>query len=146
MERRRALHQINSAFFECLASLLADKVQVALLFDSYEMAPPEVDRWLRDELLSRLRDGLLNKLVIVITGRKTPDLTELSINELLVQTGLDPFNEEHVREYLEDRRNIAGLDLRTVILTSGGIPGALAMMADHAMSTAADDDDFFSDL
>jgi hypothetical protein len=33
MERRRALRQINSAFFECLASLLADKEQVALLFD-----------------------------------------------------------------------------------------------------------------
>lgn len=145
MERRRALHQINNAFFECLAKLLEDKKQAAFLFDSYEAAPPEADRWIRDHLLPRLRDGQLNRLIVIITGRKTPDLTDLDMNDLVVQTHLDPFNVEHVREYFEERRQIMGLDLRTIILTSGGVPGALAMMADHAMGTP-EDDDFFSDL
>ncbi|MCP4427040.1 MAG: hypothetical protein GY803_21325 [Chloroflexi bacterium] len=145
-ERQNAERQINNAFFDCLAALLADKQPVALLFDAYEAAPPEAQRWLRDELLPRLNDDPLKDIVAIITGRKTPDLTDLGIKTLLVETKLDPFVEADVREYFEERRNITGLDLRTIILTSGGVPGALAMMADHAMPAAADDDDFFSDL
>ncbi len=146
VEYRRAESQINNAFFECLVKLLADQEQLVFLFDSFETAPPEAERWLHDQLLPRMRDGQLNKLTIIITGRKTPDLTDLNMRNLLVQTNLEPFTEEDIREYFEERRNIKGLDLRTVLLTSGGIPGALAMMADHAMATGEDDDDFFSDL
>lgn len=146
MERQRAERQINDAFFECLSQLLAEGSSAVLLFDSYEAAPPEVERWIIGELLPRLRDERMGKLVVIITGRKTPDLTDLDIKHLLVMTGLDPFSEEHVREYFEERRHISGLDLRTIILTSGGVPGALAMMADHAMATTQEDDDFFSDL
>jgi hypothetical protein len=145
-ERQRAERQINEAFFECLAQLTADRGRVVLLFDSCEAAPPEAERWLIGELLPRLRDQPLEKLVVILTGRKTPDLTDLDITYLAVETGLDPFAEEHVREYFEEKRNIKGLDLRTIILTSGGVPGALAMMADHAMATAEEDDDFFSDV
>jgi hypothetical protein len=146
MERQRANRQINSAFFECLAALLQDRARMALLLDSYEMAPPEADRWLRDELLPRLREGELNKLNLIITGRKTPDLSDLDVKHLLVQTTLEPFTEEDIRVYFEERRKVSGLDIRTIVLTSGGVPGALAMMADHAMVTAEGDDDFFSDL
>jgi hypothetical protein len=146
MERLRAEHQINSAFFECLAKLLADKKQIVLLFDSIEAASPEARRWMRNELMPHLSEGKLDRLIVIITGRRIPDLTELNIRHLLVETDLDPFTEEHVREYFEERRDIVGLDLRTIILTSGGVPGALAMMADHAMVTVDDDDDFFSDL
>ncbi len=146
IERTRAERQINTAFFECLQKLLADKGQVALLFDSYETVTPVVERWLLDELLPRVRDGQFNKINVILSGRKTPDLTDLDMKHLLVQTGLDTFTEEDVREYLEDRRSIEGLDLRTVLLTSGGIPGALAMMADHALATVDAEDDFFSDL
>jgi hypothetical protein len=146
MERRRAEYQINNAFFECISVLMADVGRVALLFDSYEAAPPEVERWIAEELLPRLRDGLLEQVVVIITGRKTPDLSDADVKHLVVETTLSPFAEEHVREYFEDRRKIDGLDLRTIILTSGGVPGALAMMADHAAIEADDDDDFFSDL
>jgi hypothetical protein len=146
MERRRAERLLNDAFFECVTRLMADRGQLVFLFDSYEAAPPEIDRWLRAELLPRLRDGQLAQAVVIVTGRKTPDLTELNMRNLLVQTGLDPFTEEYVREYFEERRQITGLDLRTIILTSGGIPGALAMMADYAQATSKEDDDFFSDL
>jgi hypothetical protein len=84
--------------------------------------------------------------VVIITGRKTPDLSDLPLNHLLVQTGLDPFTEEHIREYFEERREISGLDWKTIVLTSGGVPGALAMMADHALATQSQEDDFFADL
>jgi hypothetical protein len=146
IERQRAERQINDAFFACLAQLMVAKKQVVFLFDSVEEAPDVAKNWLRHELLLRLRDGQINDAVVIITGRKTPDLTDLGIRHLLVQTSLAPFTEEHVREYFEERRKISGLDLRTVVLTSGGVPGALAMMADHAGTLVQEDDDFFKEL
>ena len=145
-EREHAERQINNAFFDCLAAILPDKSPVVLLFDSVEAAPPEAQRWLLNELLPRLGEAAFKDLVIIITGRKTPDMSRLNIQHLLVETKLEPFVETDILEYFEERRKITGLDLRTIILTSGGIPGALAMMADHAVITTEEDDDFFSDL
>lgn len=145
-EMELARRQINEAFFTCLTQLSQAKGQVVFLFDSYEAAPPEAEQWVRLELLPRLREGQCGELTVIITGRKTPDLTELNIKHLLVQTNLDPFTEDHIREYFENRRKLSGLDIRTIVLTSGGVPGALAMMADHAMATSQSDDDFFKDL
>ncbi len=146
IERQRAERQINDAFFACLIQLMTDTKQAVFFFDGVEEAPDIAEEWVRQELLLRLRDGQIDNAVVIITGRKTLDLTDLEMRHLLVQTSLDPFDEKHVREYFEEKRNITGLDIRTVILTSGGVPGALAMMADHAGASVQDDDDFFSDL
>ncbi len=146
-DQTRIERQINDAFFTALTNLVADRAPVVLLFDSYEAVKPDADRWLRQELLTRLRDSQLNNFVIIITGRQTPDLSELKMNSLLVQTYLEPFDEPIVREYFEERRKVVmELDWRTILVTSGGVPGALAMMADHAMATTSADDDFFNDL
>jgi hypothetical protein len=146
-DQTRIERQINDAFFTALTNLVADRAPVVLLFDSYEAVKPDADRWLRQELLTRLRDSQLNDLVVIITGRQTPDLSELKMNSLLVQTYLEPFDEPIVREYFEERRKVVmELDWRTILVTSGGVPGALAMMADHAMATTSADDDFFNDL
>jgi len=146
-EQTRIERQINDAFFAALAALVADRAPLVLLFDSYEAIKPDADRWLRQELLTRLRDSQLSELVIIVTGRQTPDLSEMNMNNLLVQTKLEPFDEPTVREYFEQRRKVAlGLDWRTILVTSGGVPGALAMMADHAMATTSADDDFFNDI
>jgi hypothetical protein len=146
VERRHAERQINQAFFEGLAALLQERGMAAFLFDSFEAAPAEAEQWLLQQLLLRLRDGQIPRLVIIITGRKTPDVTDLKMDHLVVQTGLSHFDEKYIREYFEQRRNIKGLDYRTITLTSGGVPGVLALMADHALLTQQDDDDFFSDL
>ena len=146
-DQTRIERQINDTFFAALTNLMADRAPLVLLFDSYEAIKPDADRWLRQELLTRLRDSQLNDLVVIITGRQTPDLSELKMNNLLVQTYLEPFDEPIVREYFEQRRKvIMELDWRTILVTSGGVPGALAMMADHAMATTSADDDFFNDL
>ena len=146
-DQSRVERQINDAFFAALTALVADRAPVVLLFDSYEKIKPDADLWLRQELLTRLRDSQLGELVIIITGRQTPDLSDLNMSNLLVQTQLEPFDEAIVREYFAERRKVViELDWRTILLTSGGVPGALAMMADHAMATASDDDDFFNDL
>jgi hypothetical protein len=146
-ERGRAERQINEAFFAGLSALIGEQSPSVLLFDSYESIKPEADRWLRDELLPRVRDEELMNLVVIITGRHTPDLSDLSMRPFLVQTSLEPFTAVYVQEYFE-RRQISSLDLdwRTITVTSGGVPGTLAVMADHAMATAQDDDDFFSDV
>jgi hypothetical protein len=147
-DQTRIERQINDAFFAALTALVADRASLVLLFDSYEAIKPDADRWLRQELLPRVRDGHLSELVIIITGRQTPDLSDLNMNHLLVKTYLEPFDELTVREYFESRRKvvITGLDWRTILVTSGGVPGALAMMADHAMATTSADDDFFNDI
>lgn len=147
-DQTRIQRQVNDAFFAALTDLVADRAPVVLLFDSYEAIKPDADRWLRQELLTRLRDSQLRDLVIIVTGRQTPDLSDLNMSNLLVSTHLEPFDESIVREYFEERRKLAidGLDWRTILVTSGGVPGALAMMADHAMATTSADDDFFSDL
>lgn len=145
-ERQHAERQISKAFFDCLAAIIRDRSPAVFLFDSVEAAPPDAERWLLEELLPRLTEDPLKDLVIIITGRKTPDMSRLDIRHLLVETKLEPFVEADIREYFEERRKITGLDMRTIILTSGGVPGALAMMADHAVVTSEEDDDFFSDL
>ena len=146
IERTHAERQISQAFFEGLARLIDDRKTAVFLFDSFEAAPPVAERWVIDQLLLRLRDGAIPRVIVVITGRKTPDLTDHNLNHLVVKTGLSAFNETYIREYFEQRRKINGLDYKTVTLTSGGVPGILAMMAEHALLTQQDDDDFFADL
>ncbi len=152
--RKELERQLNDAFFRALAALMADSHPIVFLIDSYEDALriegfQEARRWIEQELLVRLRDGELNDVVVIITGRETPDLGVLGMDQLVVQTELEPFNEEYVRQYLDKRSLPAGsvgLDIRTVVLTSGGIPGELAAMADRALAQAQKDDPFFSDI
>jgi hypothetical protein len=146
MERRHAERQISQAFFEGLTRLVEERETAVFLFDSFEMAPQEAERWILKQLLLRLRDGTIPRIVVVIAGRKTPDITDLQMDHLIVKTGLSAFSETYIREYFEQRRNISGLDFHTVTLTSGGVPGILAMMAEHTLLTQQEDDDFFDDL
>jgi len=140
MARRAAEMRINDAFFACLSTLL-EREPVVCLFDSFEDVTSEADRWLRDHLLFRMGEGQLPNALVIIAGREIPDL-ELVLKPLVARTGLDLFSEEHVREYILDRRGIEGLDLETIIKTSGGFPGLLAKMADVASMDAQDDDDW----
>lgn len=140
MARRAAEIRINDAFFACLGVLL-EEGPVVFLFDSYENVTPEAERWLLDYLLFRLGEGQLSDALIIIAGRKIPTL-EPALKPFVAKTGLDLFSEEHVREYIVDRRGIEGLDLETIVKTSGGFPGLLAKMADVAVMDAQDDDDW----
>ncbi len=146
-ERQYAEQQINQVFFDCLTQLAADKAPLVFLFDAIEKAPPKAIHWLQRELLLRIRQGILTQTNVIITGRKTFDLTDLEIRHLLVETDLSPFRDDHIREYVFDRRGITGYELSFFVDASGGIPGLLAIMADNvARKYQDDDDDFFSDL
>ena len=96
--------------------------------------------WLNDNLLLKLREGQLEKVIVIIAGRKVLELSE-SAKAIMAKTGLDLFTEDHVKEYIVARRKIEGLDLATVFKTSRGFPGLLAKMADAAgMGSKSDEE------
>jgi hypothetical protein len=140
MARRTAEIRINDTFFQCLGQLVATQGRAVLLFDSYEDITTEADAWLCDYVLGHLRNNQPANTLLIVAGRKTPDLPA-DYKDLVARTGLDLFGPDHVKEYIEDRRKITGLDLQTLFKTSGGQPGLLAKMADVAtMDTKSNDD------
>jgi hypothetical protein len=146
-EREHAEQQINLVFFDCLKRLTDDHAPIVFLFDAVEKAPPRATEWIRGELLPRMRQNVLANTKVLITGRKTFDMTDLQITNLLVETSLAPLADEHVQEYVFERRGISGYELSFFVDASGGIPGLLAIMADNiARKAQDDDDDFFSDV
>lgn len=145
-ERARAERMINESFFDSIADLLLDKGQVVFLLDGYESAPQVAKEFITNQLLVRLLDERLRDMVIVICGRQVPDVSDLGIKELVVQTGLDAFNETYVRDFMRSREIPEETDLweiRSAMTLSGGVPGILALMADQARMVLVDDDDFF---
>ncbi|MEM7532488.1 MAG: hypothetical protein AAF639_09945 [Chloroflexota bacterium] len=137
---RRAIEiRITDAFFSCLDHLSAEQV-VAFLFDSYENVTTEADRWLQTQFLTRIRDGLLPNVVVVMAGREVPRF-DRAWRSYVARTGLEPFDMRYVREYIRERRGLTQLDVDTVLLTSGGSPGLLAQMADIAAIQLDDFDD-----
>lgn len=138
--RRAAEIKINDAFFDCVTELL-DNGPVVFLFDSIEDITAEAERWLQDYLLFQVREKQMPDAVVIIAGRKSLQMG-VELKALVAKTGLDLFTEDHVREYIEDRRNIDDLDIDTIFKTSGGFPGLLAKMADVAAMDIEDDDDW----
>jgi hypothetical protein len=137
---RAAEIRINDAFFACLSSALREEA-VVFLFDSYEEVTKEAERWIRDELLLRMGEGQLERAILIIAGRNVPKLN-LYLKPLVAKTRLSVLNEQDVREYIIERRQLLDLDLPTIVRTSGGYPGLLAKMADIAAMETEDDDDW----
>ncbi|HEX5692665.1 MAG TPA: hypothetical protein VFX76_21785, partial [Roseiflexaceae bacterium] len=90
--------RINSAFFDCLATLSA-QTKLVFLFDTYERtsleterwSPSAADRWIVGQLLARIRDGRLPNAIAVISGRRAPEFgTEW--NEVLGRISLGPLD------------------------------------------------------
>ena len=130
--------RITDAFISCLTALTQTQSTV-LLFDSYEEleANAEADQWLRTNLFTRVRDGKLPNVVVVIAGQTVPQLDD-AYSDCKIITRLDLFEEQHVADYLK-RRGLDALDANTIFSVSKGQPGFLAMLADNA--TAKKDDE-----
>jgi len=129
---RRAIEiRITDAFFACISALATADKKCVFLFDSYEDVTEEADRWLRDNLFARQRDKQLLSTITVIAGRKTPDFGD-DWKARLASTGLDPFSQDDVTDYLTNKRKVTGLDIPTVFRTSGGRPGLLSQMVELA--------------
>ena len=142
MSRRVAEIQINDAFIKCLVDLIAEHGKAVFLFDSFEEATVEAKRWLKDHLLLQIREGRLSNTIVVFAGQEVDDFGP-AYKGLVASTGLDMFSEEHIHEYLIERRKITDLDVDTVFRTSGGLPGLLAKMADLARLDDDGDETWF---
>jgi hypothetical protein len=144
--RDLAEERISEAFFICLRKLGAELQPIVFLFDGCEEAPDEAREWIRYQLLDRLRTRKLDQLVIIFAGRKIPDVSDLGIDDLKVETGLAGFDEKYVQEFFEGRE--VPVDLAEIPLlrkVSGGKPGKLALIADELRTVGDKDDPFFDD-
>ncbi|MBV7332692.1 hypothetical protein KFU94_31575 [Chloroflexi bacterium TSY] len=145
-EDQQLEQQVCDTFFDCLASLVAGAGRVMLLFDAYEEAPQEARRFIVEQLLPHLLDERLHKMVVIIMGRKTPDISDLNLNHLVVETDLDPFTVEHVRDFMKSRNiqeDPPDWTWKGLHLLRGGVPGDLALMADRLTARASKHDPFF---
>lgn len=138
---RRAIElRITDAFIESLKTLSLKKPLV-LLIDSYEDVTTEADRWLRFAFLTKIRDVLLPNVIVLMAGRKSPEIDQ-TWQPIVARTGLSPFEEAFVKEYIVEKRKLKDLDLATIFRVSGGHPGLLAKMADIATVDKGDDEDW----
>lgn len=138
--RRSIELRITDAFIDSLKTL-SQAQPVVLMIDSYEDATAEADRWLRFAFLTRIRDALLPNVIVLLAGRKAPEIDQ-TWQPVVARTGLTPFEESFVKEYIIEKRKLSGLDLATVFRVSGGHPGLLAKMADIATVDKSDDKDW----
>jgi len=144
--RSLAERRINEAFFSCLQELTIRVQPIVFLFDGCERVPDEAKQWIREQLLDRLRAKELEHIVIIFAGRTTPDLSDLGIDDLTVQTSLDGFDEKDVLEFFKRHKvPMDPLKLPVYVEASGGKPGVLALMADNLRAQTEKHDSFFDD-
>jgi hypothetical protein len=132
--------RINAAFFDCLDELSA-KTRVVFLFDTYERAslederwsPSAADRWIAGHVLTRMRDGKLDNAVAVLAGRRAPAFG-VEWNAVLGTLSLDLLECSHVTEYLRERRGLANIsDAQAEVLCQAvaGNPQVLGLIGDN---------------
>jgi hypothetical protein len=137
---RQALEQqITDAFFECLGQLAQSDKPAVFLFDSLEEINEEAQHWIWDQLLLRMQKDQLPNVIVILSGRTLPAFGP-EWSACMASTGLTPFTEEQVAEYIQGRRQLKDLDVATVFKTSGGMPGLLSKMADVAKTAHPDDE------
>jgi hypothetical protein len=117
--------KITSAFKECLETL-AEQKNLVLLLDHWEAANDETRRWLQDELLQWVLDGVPPRLVIVVACELQPnwyqrrrDIAPLEIAEL-PEAAVRLYWIE--KKHLPEDKLIGGLSLY-------GYPALLVMVA-----------------
>ena len=141
---RQALQdRLTLAFFECLTALAAQG-PLCFFFDTYDKVTVEAEAWLMGHLLPRVRDGLIQNVVVVIAGRSVPKLDN-QWDRMIARTGLDLFSEPYVKEYLVQRRGLIDDPnvIKALFQGSTGQPQLLAMLADNILrsqDSGGDDD------
>lgn len=145
--------RVTQVFFECLRDLAA-LAPVLFLFDSYERTSQEgerwvangADRWIRRELLSRIRDGKQPNTVVVLAGRRLPDFPAVEWGDVVGRLELEFFTVEDVAQYLRENRSLATLsdaEVQTLYTAIQGNPQLLGIIGDNleqAARPASDED------
>lgn len=138
--RQAAEDRVNQAFFGALTaqSLLTP---VVFLFDTYERASLDAerwvagaaDRWVQSELLARIRNAKLSNVIVVLAGTRTPEFG-VEWNEVLGRMKLDELDCVYVTEYLRQRRGltvITDAEAKRLCEATGGNPQVLGLIGDN---------------
>ena len=91
---------LTDPFLRGLQAALKDTAIVVFLDDCQKMTA-EADRWLRDELLFAVKEGVLPNVYFVLLSQKQPDFDAWQY--LTHQAELRPLGREHITIYLEKR-------------------------------------------
>jgi len=138
--RQAAEDRINQAFFSALQAQSAS-TRVVFLFDTYERASLEserwvssaADRWVQNELLVRIRDTKLTNVIVVLAGTRAPEFGA-EWNEVLGHMELDPLDCEYVSEYLRQRRGLSVItdaEAQRLCEATAGSPQVLGLIGDN---------------
>jgi len=106
---------------------------VVWLFDSFEKADPETRDWLRDEFLCKIREGEVNRLVVVIAGQEVLHLA-MEWNHVALRCSLEPFSPQDYHDYLRVKRfPLPKENIRALHRRFQGRPLDLAVWVDSAI-------------
>ncbi len=142
--------RVTHVFFVCLAGL-ATQGPLLLLFDSYEQCshertswvPSVAERWIRGELLNRIRGGALPNTVAVLAGRQLPPF-DANWAAVLDELPLEAFALQEVADYLRDERGLRQLsdhEVQTLYEATQGHPQLIGLIGDslaQALSPGVD--------
>jgi hypothetical protein len=145
--------RVTQVFFECLRDAAA-LAPALFLFDSYERASQEgerwvataADRWIRRELLARVRDGRQPNTVVVLAGRRLPEFPAVEWGDVVGRLELEFFSVQDVAQYLRENRGLASLsdaEVQTLYTAIQGNPQLLGIIGDNleqAERPASDED------
>ncbi|MCX7791983.1 MAG: hypothetical protein N2378_15195 [Chloroflexaceae bacterium] len=131
--------RVTRVFFACLEDLAA-RAPVLLLFDSYEHAsldgerwlPGVADRWIREELLRRIRDGRLRNTVVVLAGRLLPPF-DASWASALGALSLEALSYAEVARYLGARHGgerLSDAEVQAIYALTRGRPYLVGVIGD----------------
>jgi hypothetical protein len=146
--------RVTQVFFECLNELVAGTTRALFLFDSYERASQEgerwvsnaADRWIQRELLIRIREGRLPNTLVVLAGRRLPEF-DAEWATVVGNLPLELFTVADVAQYLRENRELPNLtdnDVQTLFSAIQGNPQLLGIIGDNLEQEArpASDEDW----
>ncbi len=109
---------------------VAEKIEVTLMFDTYEQTGEFLDEWLRDVLQGRYGNVPPN-ILLVVAGREELDRNRWAEYEgVIVRLPLEPFSEEDARQYLVRKGVTDDRTIEVILNLSGRFPLLVAMLAE----------------
>lgn len=126
--------ELTSVFLTDLAKLATVKPLV-LSFDSFELAPPDVQNWLGVHLINELADNKrFSNILVIIAGRQMPaNITERhEVQSKVVQAILKGFDFKDATEYWVNRRGLPPEKFSDVYDETQGHPKRIAERASEA--------------
>lgn len=137
--------RITQVFVACLAPLAA-RSRALFLFDSYERASQDherwvataADRWIQRELLSRVSAGQLPGVIVVLAGQRLP-VFDVAWSSHVGELPLGLFGLADVREYLRENRGLSELsdaEIQTLFNAVQGNPQLLGIIGDNLEQTS----------